>query len=73
VQLVTEETDPVLQVHNSKNIVLNTIKYNENAETLLSVMGDKTKGVKLINTDGSKAKKKVEFNYGAAQTALEEK
>ncbi|WP_207497233.1 glycoside hydrolase family 28 protein [Aridibaculum aurantiacum] len=71
--IITKETNPVLQVHNSKNIVLDNIRYNAGAETLLAVYGDKTTGVKLLNTDGSKAKNKTLFDFGAKPTVLTEK
>ena len=37
---------------------------------LLNISGEKTKGVKLINTDTNNAKKKVDFTFGATDAAL---
>ena len=71
--LITDDTNPVLQVHNSKNITLDNIRYKDGSENLLAVYGDKTEAIKLLNTDGSKAKKKTTFDYGAKQTVLTEK
>lgn len=70
---ITKETDPVLQVHNSKGITLSHIKYNEGAETLLAIYGDKTEAIKLLNTDASKAKQKVDIKFGAKQSVFSEK
>ena len=69
VHLVAKDTDPVMNIHNSQNITLNKITYN-NADLLLNVSGEKSKGLKLLNTDVKKAKKSVEFTYGATDGAL---
>lgn len=70
VQLLTKNTNPVMNIHNSKDIVLNKIGYTNNAELLLNITGEKTKGLVLKETDASKAKKKVEFGYGAGESSL---
>jgi polygalacturonase len=65
VQLYTKETNPVMNIHNSKDIVLDNVKYNSNAELLLNISGEKSKNVKVINTDMKKANKGIEYSYGA--------
>jgi polygalacturonase len=70
VQLITKNTNPVINIHNSKDIVLEKIGYKSNAELLLNVTGEKTEGLVLKNTDASKAKKKVEFGFGAGEKSL---
>ena len=70
VQLITKNTNPVMSIHNSQQISLNKIGFKKDADLLLLVTGEKTKGIVLSQTDASKAKKKAEFNYGAKETAL---
>jgi polygalacturonase len=70
VQLLTDNTNPVMNIHNGKNIVLDKIGYKDGAELLLSVSGEKSFGINLINTDASKAKTKVEFTFGATEKAV---
>ena len=70
IQLITKNTNPVMNIHNSKDIVLNKIGYKNGAELLLNVTGEKTRGLVLKETDTSKAKKKVAFGYGAEQGSL---
>jgi hypothetical protein len=70
IQLVTSNTQPVMNIHNSADITLDNIKYNNNAELLLNVSGEKSKGIKLTATDVKKAKKTVELNYGAPEGAV---
>ncbi|GAA4381512.1 glycoside hydrolase family 28 protein [Hymenobacter koreensis] len=61
VTLLTKQTMPVMEVQNSKNITLDGIKYAPGAELLMRVTGDRSKDVKLVNTDTKQAKKSIEF------------
>lgn len=70
VQLLTKDTDPVLNIHNSQNITLDKITYQSNADLLLNVSGEKSKGIVVNGTDAKKAKKDVEFTWGATEAAL---
>ena len=67
----TEENNPVLKIHNSKGIVLDNISYNKEAAMLLSISGEKTQKIRLLNTTLPEGSNKVEFNYGAEKNVLE--
>ncbi len=69
IAVYSSDTNPVLNIHNSKNITLDKISYN-NAELLLNVTGEKSTGITITNTDTKKAKKSVEVNYGAKEEAV---
>ena len=69
VKLLTANTDPILKVHNSKNISFDKVQFNH-ADLLLSISGEKSSNIKLINTDASKAKEKIKFEFGATEKAL---
>ena len=69
VNLVTKDINPVMNIHNSKNITLNKISYLD-ADLLLNVTGEKSSGIAVTSTDVKKAKKTVEPNYGAKETAV---
>lgn len=69
VRLVTKQVDPVMNIHNSKNIVLNKIGYAR-ADLLLNVSGEKSNGITVTATDVTKARKSVELTYGARDTAV---
>lgn len=69
VNLITKDIDPVMNIHNSRNISLNKITYG-NADLLLNVTGEKSSGIAVTATDASKAKKGVELNYGARENAV---
>jgi polygalacturonase len=70
VQLLTRETDPVMNIHNSKNIVLDRIRYHSDSEVMLNITGDKSMGIQLNGTDATKAKKGVAFGFGATEAAI---
>jgi len=60
----------VMQIQNSANVTMDGIKYSDGRELLLNVTGDRSKGIRLINTDEKKAKKNIEFGGNASSKAL---
>jgi unsaturated rhamnogalacturonyl hydrolase len=58
------ETDPVMNIHNSRNIVLEAVRYNK-ADLLLNVSGQKTENIQLNGTDLQKARHAVNTEFGA--------
>lgn len=70
VRLITQNTDPVLNIHNSNNIVLDKISYKPDSKLLLNVSGEKSKGIQLTKAGDVKAKSKVTFTYGALESAV---
>jgi len=69
VQLITENKNPVMNIHNSQGIALTNVRYSD-AEVLLNVTGEKSKEIVVNGTDTKKAKKGVEFGYGATEKAV---
>lgn len=69
VNLITKDVNPVININNSKNITMNRISYAK-ADLLLNVTGEKSSGIALTATDVSKAKKSLELNYGAKESAV---
>ena len=63
VALLTKDKT-VMQVQNSKNVVLDGITYGSDKDVLLKVMGDRSEGVRLLNTDAGKVKKEIELGIG---------
>jgi copper homeostasis protein CutC len=70
VQLITNNTNPVMNIHNSSDITLDNIRYRDNSDLLLNVSGEKSKGIRLNGTDVKKAKKSLELSYGATEGAV---
>ncbi len=61
VTLLSEDTNPVLEVQNSRNLTFDNLHYRPGAELLLRITGNRSKAVVLRNTDPKSAKKDVEF------------
>ena len=71
VTLLPTDTNPVMEVHNSQSITLDNIKYPANAAVLLRVTGaQKSKNIKLLHTDGSKAKQEISLGNGVKKKAV---
>jgi polygalacturonase len=64
-----KDTKPLIYIENSSQINLNSIKY-ANAEQLLSINGERSGQIELMNTNTSTAKNKAEFKYGADDKML---
>jgi len=71
VNVITEDTNPIVQVQNSNNININGLQYKNGSDLLFSITGEKSKGVKVSGTDVSKAKKTSTFGDEVNKSALE--
>jgi polygalacturonase len=69
VQLLTRQKNPLMTIHNSRNIRLDNIRYVD-AELLLQVSGEKTQGITVSGTDTKKAKKALAADFGASEQAV---
>lgn len=56
VNVITDDTSPVVMIRNGSNININKLTYPVNSKVLFDVSGEKSKGVKISGTDVSKAK-----------------
>lgn len=70
IKVISKETNPVVDVIQSDNLVFDNITYKEGAELLFRISGDRTKEIKVKNTDASKAKDKASFELGAEAKVL---
>ncbi len=70
IKVISKETNPVVDVIQSDNLVFDNITYKDGAELLFRISGDRTKEIKVKNTDASKAKEKASFELGAETKVL---
>ncbi len=70
IKVISKETNPVADVIQSDNLVFDNITYKEGAELIFRISGERTKDIKVKNTDASKAKEKVSFELGAEAKVL---
>ena len=57
-QLVTVETNPLINILNSNNILFDTLLF-DNAKVLVNVSGDRNSKIRFLQTDVSKAKVRI--------------
>lgn len=69
VRLNSNDTNPLINIKNGNGIVFNQVTYNQ-AQLLFKIAGKKSAQIKVLNTDESKAKTKVEFGQGADNSSL---
>jgi DNA sulfur modification protein DndE len=60
----------VMQILNSSNVTMDGITYSDDRDLLLNITGDRSKAIKLLNTDDKKAKKSIEFGGNASPKAM---
>ncbi|MEO6731818.1 MAG: glycosyl hydrolase family 28 protein [Ferruginibacter sp.] len=70
ITMVSKNTKPVVYVLNSDAVSINQLKYKDSADVLLEIQGDKTKDIKLINTNTAAAKQKLVTNFGAQEAVV---
>jgi len=71
INVITEDTSPVVMIQNSSDINISNLKYPDNSKVLFDVSGEKTKGVKISGTDVSKAKMATLLGIEVDKKALE--
>lgn len=69
--VITDDTNPVVKIQNGNNINFNGFKYKDGSALLFDITGEKTKGVKVSGTNVSQAKKQSNIGTEVAKKALE--
>jgi polygalacturonase len=67
VKIISAETNPVVDVLNSNNVVIEKLRYKDGAELLFRIGGDRTNSINIRNTDTARAKEKIQFEFGASE------
>jgi len=70
IQLAVKQTSPVISIINSDKILFDNIGYNVNAALLMKLSGDRTKDIKIVNSNTANAKQLAVFNAGTDKSAL---
>ncbi|MGQ7853310.1 glycoside hydrolase family 28 protein [Pedobacter sp. WC2501] len=71
VNVITDNTSPVVMIQNGSNINISKLSYPMNSKILFDVSGEKSKGVKISGTDVSKAKTASVLGTEVDKKALE--
>lgn len=71
VNVITDNTSPVVMIQNGSNINISNLSYPVNSKVLFDISGEKSKGVKISGTDVSKAKTASVLSTEVDKKALE--
>lgn len=67
INIISNETNPVIDVVHSDNLVFDNISYKSGAELLFQINGERSNNISINNTDASKAKAKIKYDLGATE------
>ena len=70
ITVISDETDPVIDIVQSDRLVFDNIKYRNAAELLFRVSGERSSSINIKNTDASKAKEKITYELGATDKSV---
>ena len=65
IKIISDETNPVVDILNSDNLSFDNITYKDGSELLFRVSGDRIKNIKIKNTNPAQAKEKLLTEFGA--------
>jgi polygalacturonase len=70
VKIISAETNPVVDVLNSDNIIFDKLSYKDGSELLFRIGGDRTNSINIRKTDATKAKQKIQYEFGATEKSV---
>jgi hypothetical protein len=70
IQVISDDTKPVIDVVQSDRLVFDNIRYSRDAELLFRVSGERSMNISIKNTDASKAKEKISYELGASEKSV---
>ena len=70
INIISAETDPVIDIVQSDKLVFDNISYKNAAELLFRISGERSNSINIKNTDASKAKEKIVYELGASEKAV---
>jgi polygalacturonase len=70
ITLITKDSNPLVDVLNSDNLTFNKLIYKDGVDLLFRIGGDRTGKIAISNTDASKAKQKIQYEFGASEKSV---
>ena len=70
IKIISEETNPVVDIVQSDRLVFENITYKDGADLLFRVSGERSSNISIKNTDASKAKEKIAYELGANEKSI---
>ena len=73
IKVISEETNPVIDVVQSEKLVFDNITYKDGSQLLFRINGERSNGISIKNIDASKAKEKIIYELGASEKSVTSK
>ncbi len=70
ITVISKETDPVIDITQSDNLVFDNVKYKNGSQLLFRISGERSNKINIANIDGSRAKEKIKYDLGASDKSL---
>jgi polygalacturonase len=67
IKIISEETNPVIDILQSDNLTFENITFRDKAELLFRVSGERSKSIKIKNTSTANLAEKIKEELGAVQ------
>ncbi len=67
IKVFTSETNPVIDILQSENLVFVNINVKDNTEVMFRLSGERCKNINLVNINASKTKQKIIYELGASE------
>jgi hypothetical protein len=65
VTMISKTTNPLAYILNSDSINIDNLKFKDSVDVLLQVQGERSKDIKLLNSNTATAKQKLITDFGA--------
>jgi polygalacturonase len=70
IHIISDETDPVVDIVQSGGLVFDQFNYKKGASVLFRISGDRSKDIQIKNTDATGAARKVLYELGASEKSV---
>lgn len=70
VKVFSKETNPVVEITHSDNLIFVGFQFPDEADAIFGIKGERSKNITIKNTDGTKAKTKVKYEFGALENSV---
>ncbi len=70
IRVFSKVSNPVIDVVQSDKLVFDNIRYKAGADLLFRINGERANGIEIRNTDTSRAKEKISFEFGATDKSV---
>lgn len=70
IEMIAKDGNPLIDVTQSDKLIFENITYKDQTDLLFRISGDRSKQINIKNTNATRAKKKIVFELGASEKAL---